>query len=121
SLPTLDAADTDAMRRVAGMLDGFGTDALPWCVLAHVLLDRTRTAALIASTDDISSRAMGVAIWQLMGFLRAQRPGPGLPIQRTLDGIRRHVQLADKRDLRQIPRAAQGINAVRLMTIHGSK
>lgn len=121
SLPTLDAADTDAMRRVAGMLDGFGTDALPWPVLAHVLLDRTRTAALIASTDDISSRAMGVAIWQLMGFLRAQRAGPGLPIHRTLDGIRRLVQLADERDLRQIPLAAQGINAVRLMTIHGSK
>ncbi|MBD0417107.1 UvrD-helicase domain-containing protein [Oryzicola mucosus] len=121
SLPTLDAADTEAMRRVAGMLDGFGTDALPWSVLAHVMLDRTRTAALIASTDDISSRAMGVAIWQLMGFLRAQRAWPGLPIHRTLDGIRRLVQLADERDLRQIPLAAQGINAVRLMTIHGSK
>lgn len=121
SLPALDAADTAAIRRVVGMLDGFDTDALPWSVLAHVMLDRTRTAALIASADDISSRAMGVAIWQLMGFLRAQRPGPGLPIQRTLDGIRRLVQLADERDLRQIPLAAQGINAVRLMTIHGSK
>lgn len=121
SLPALDAADTDAMRRVAGMLDGFGTDALPWSVLAHVMLDRTRTAALIASTDDISSRAMGVAIWQLMSFLRAQPRGPGLPIQCMLDGIRRLVQLADERDLRQIPLAAQGINAVRLMTIHSSK
>jgi superfamily I DNA/RNA helicase len=121
SLPTLDAADVDAMCRLAGMLDGFETNALPWSVLAQVMLDRTRTAALIASTDDISSRAMGVAIWQLMGFLRAQRSGPGLPIQRTLDGIRRLVQLADERDLRQIPLAAQGINAVRLMTIHGSK
>lgn len=121
SLPTLDAADADAMCRLAGMLDGYDTNALPWSVLAHVMLDRTRTAALIASADDISSRATGVAIWQLMGFLRAQRSGPGLPIQRTLDGIRRLVQLADERDLRQIPLAAQGINAVRLMTIHGSK
>lgn len=118
SLPTLDA---DAMCRLARILDGFETNALPWSVLAHVMLDRTRTAALIALTNDISSRATGVAIWQLMGFLRAQRSGPGLPIQRTLDGIRRLVQLANERDLRQIPLAAQGINAVRLMTIHCSK
>ncbi|MDO9641299.1 MAG: ATP-dependent helicase [Pseudotabrizicola sp.] len=121
SRPTLDAADTDAICRLVSMLDGFDTNAHPWSVLAHVMLDRTRTAALIASTEDISSRAMGVAIWQLMGFLRAQRSGPGLPIQRTLDAIRRLIQLADERDLRQIPLAAQGINAVRLMTIHGSK
>jgi len=121
SRPTLDAADTDAICRLASMLDGFDTNAHPWSVLAHVMLDRTRTAALIASTEDISSRAMGVAIWQLMGFLRAQRSGPGLPIQRSLDAIRRLIQLADERDLRQIPLAAQGINAVRLMTIHGSK
>ena len=117
--PHLGQNDADALNRVAGMLAGFGADARPWTVLAHLLLDRTRTAAMLASADDVSSRAMGVAIWQLMGFLRAERSGPGLPIQRTLDGIRRLVQLADERDLRQLPAAAQGIDAVRLMTIHG--
>jgi superfamily I DNA/RNA helicase len=119
--PHLDQSDADALDRTAGMLAGFGIDARPWTVIAQLLLDRTRTAALLASADDVSSRAMGVAIWQLMGFLRAERSGPGLPIQRTLDGIRRLVQLADERDLRQLPAAAQGIDAVRLMTIHGSK
>ncbi|MBU1587907.1 MAG: UvrD-helicase domain-containing protein [Gammaproteobacteria bacterium] len=119
--PQLGKNDADALDRAAGMLAGFGIDARPWTVLAQLLLDRTRTAALLASADDVSSRAMGVAIWQLMGFLRTERSGPGLPIQRTLDGIRRLVQLADERDLRQLPAAAQGIDAVRLMTIHGSK
>ncbi len=121
SLPELPKTDIDALRRSAEMMTGFNTDARPWTVLAHILLDRTRTAAQLASADNVASRAMGVAIWQLMGFLRAERPGPGLPIQRTLDGIRRLVQLADERDLRQLPLAAQGIDAVRLMTIHGSK
>jgi superfamily I DNA/RNA helicase len=121
SLPGLDADDLVALKRVSDMLTGFGPDAGPWQVLARILLDRTRTAAILAAGDDVASRAMGVAIWQLMGFLRAERAGPGLPIQRTLDGIRRLVQLADERDLRQIPLAAQGIDAVRLMTIHGSK
>jgi len=105
------------------MVTGFDSQSNPWTVLAHVLLDRTRTAASLASTADVASRSMGVAIWQLMGFLRAERPAPepGLPVQRTLDGIRRLIQLADERDLRQLPQAAQGIDAVRLMTIHGSK
>lgn len=121
TVPNLGQSDTDALDGVAGMLASFGVDARPWTVLAHLLLDRTRTAALLASADDVSSRAMGVAIWQLMSFLRAERSGPGLPIQRTLDAIRRLVQLADERDLRQLPEAARGIDAVRLMTIHGSK
>jgi ATP-dependent exoDNAse (exonuclease V) beta subunit len=42
-------------------------------------------------------------------------------IGRTLDRIRRLVLLSDDRDLRSIPEAAKGIDAVRLMTMHGSK
>lgn len=120
-LPELSAADATSLRSMIEMLDGFGISSRPWPVLARILLDRTRTAASIATGDDVTSRAMGVAIWQFMGFLRAERLGPGLPIQRMLDGVRRLVQLADERDLRQLPQAAQDIDAVRLMTIHGSK
>ncbi|GGA01261.1 MULTISPECIES: ATP-dependent helicase [Sphingobium] len=121
SIPMLDAADMAAVNKARAMVAGFDSGSKPWTVLAQVLLDRTRAAASLASADDVASRSMGVAVWQLMGFLRAERPGPGLPIQRTLDGIRRLIQLADERDLRQLPQAAQGIDAVRLMTIHGSK
>ncbi len=119
--PELSPADATSLRRMIDMLDGFGTSSRPWPVLARILLDRTRTAASIATAGDVANRAMGVAIWQFMGFLRAERAGPGLPVQRMLDGVRRLVQFADDRDLRQLPQAAQGIDAVRLMTIHGSK
>lgn len=119
--PELSPTDATSLRAMIAMLDGFGISSRPWPVLARILLDRTRTAASIAIADDVASRAMGVAIWQFMGFLRAERTGPGLPVQRMLDGIRLLVQLADERDLRQLPQAAQGIDAVRLMTIHGSK
>jgi len=121
SLPKLSQEDAAALQRMVNMLAGFEVTGRPWPILARLLLDRTRTAALLAATDSVASRAMGVAIWQFMGFLRAQRAGPGLPVQRMLDGVRRLVQLADERDLRQLPQAAQGIDAVRLMTIHGSK
>lgn len=113
--------DAFALSNLATVLAGFGQDDRPWSVLARILLDRTCAAAQLSQADDIAGRSMGVAIWQFMGFLRAVRPGQGLPIQHLLDSIRRLVMLADERDLRQLPLAAQGIDAVRLMTIHGSK
>ena len=66
-------------------------------------------------------QAQGIAIWQFMNFVRIQPNGQGLPIQRLADRVRRLLRLRDDRDLRQLPAAAQGIDAVRLMTIHGSK
>lgn len=113
--------DVAAAARISALLAGYGPKDRPWSVLAGVLLDRSRTAALLAEADDVAGRAMGVAVWQLMAFLRSQPLGPGLPVQNLLDSIRRLVVLADERDLRQLPQAAQCIDAVRLMTIHGSK
>ncbi|MNJ31913.1 ATP-dependent DNA helicase PcrA [compost metagenome] len=102
-------------------LAGFDETSQPWAVLATLLLDRTRLAARIASSASVSDQAQGIAIWQFMNFVRAQPKGQGLPIQRLSDRVRRLLRLRDDRDLRQLPAAAQGIDAVRLMTIHGSK
>jgi ATP-dependent exoDNAse (exonuclease V) beta subunit len=54
-------------------------------------------------------------------FTSTTSSGEGVFITRTLDRIRRLVRLGDDRDLRQLPAAAQSIDAVRLMTIHGAK
>ena len=120
-LPGLSHAGRDGLSRISRLLDGFPLHANPWVVLSHVLLDRTRIAADIATAADVRPRSRGVAIWQFMNFLRSQPPGTGLPISRLLERIRRLVLLSDERDLRQLPLAAQGIDAVRLMTMHGSK
>ena len=122
SLPVcVSGAGRTALATLAEALDGFGPDASPWTVLARVLLDRTRIAAQIATSLRISQRARGIAIWQLMNFVRAQPVGAGFPIQRLLDRVRRLLRLGDDRDLRQLPLAAQSLDAVRLMTIHGAK
>jgi superfamily I DNA/RNA helicase len=110
-----------ALGEVARVLHGFDRSASPWSVLAIALLDRTRIAARIASSGEILDRTRGIAIWQFMNFLRTQPSGEGLPISRLLDRVRRLVRLGDDRDLRQLPAAAQAIDAVRLMTIHGAK
>ena len=112
----------EALARLVKTLAGISGDASPWSVLAVVLLDRTRIAARMATSTKCSDRSQCIATWQLLNFLRAQQPtGKGLSITRTLDRIRRLVRLGDDRDLRQLPVAAQSIDAVRLMTIHGAK
>lgn len=110
-----------ALDRLADALRDFDADTPPWRLLSTLLLDRTRIAARIAVASSITVRAKGIALWQLMNFVRVQPNGPGKPVPRFLDRIRRLVAIGDDRDLRQLPAAAQGLDAVRLMTIHGSK
>lgn len=110
-----------ALNKLAGVLAGFGEDAMPWAVMATVLLDQTRIAANLAQSTKTADRTRGIAIWQLLNFVRVQPAGMGLPISRLLNRVRRLVRLGDDRDLRQLPAAAQSIDAVRLMTIHGAK
>lgn len=121
SLPALSVTGRDGLKRIAQLLSGFPPHANPWNVLCAVLLDRSRLAAEIAEATDVRARSRGVAIWQFMNFLRSQPTGQGYPVFRLLERIRRLILLSDERDLRQLPAAARGIDAVRLMTMHGSK
>ena len=121
AIPGVSAAGVISLRALATVLDGFAHDAKPWMSLATILLDRTRIAADLAASDDIGLRTRGIAIWQFLNFVRTQPADRGLPIQRLMDRIRRLLRLSDERDLRQLPAAAQGIDAVRLMTMHGAK
>ena len=119
--PDVTPAGQAALAALSAALDGFDATSQPWMVLATLLLDRTRLAARIASSASVPDQAQGIAIWQFMNFVRVQPNGQGLPIQRLADRVRRLLRLRDDRDLRQLPAAAQRIDAVRLMTIHGSK
>ncbi len=110
-----------ALDRLAAALDGFDQTSSPWAVLTRVLLDRTQVAARIACSEGIADRTRGIALWQFLNLVRVQPAGQGLPISRLLDRVRRLVRLGDDRDLRQLPAAAQGFDAVRLMTIHAAK
>ena len=108
------------LEQIRDTLAGFGPASRPWDVLSRVLLDRSRIAASIGKSPEVKDRAAGIAIWQFLNFMRATVPGP-TPITGLFDRIRRLIQISDERDLRQLPSSAQGLDAVRLMTIHGSK
>ena len=110
-----------SLAALATALAGFDNTAHPWTVLTKVLLDRTRAAARIAESSQVIQQSQGIAIWQFLNFVRSQPAGKDLPIVRLMDRIRRLLRLRDDRDLRQLPAAALGLDAVRLMTIHGAK
>ncbi|MDF1835919.1 MAG: 3'-5' exonuclease, partial [Alteraurantiacibacter sp. bin_em_oilr2.035] len=117
----LTASDETALDRLSAILEGLSEHSDPWVALVTILFDTTRIAATLSQSGSVSDRAKGMAIWQLMGFLRTIPRRTGLPIQNALEHIRRLVLLADERDLRHLPEAAKHIDAVRLMTIHASK
>jgi superfamily I DNA/RNA helicase len=121
SIKRISPAGRTALDTLAAALAGFNENALPWQVLAKALLDRTHIAGRLGSSKGVAERTKGIAIWQFMNFLRVQPPAKGLPIVRLMDRVRRLLRLGDDRDLRQLPAAAQSIDAVRLMTIHGAK
>src|SRR5579859_6557249 len=120
-VPGISEAAKTALKNLAATLNGFSAADNPWEVLARLLFDRMPTAARIASSQSIQTRAQGIAIWQFMNFVRVQPVKKGLPLVRLLERVRRLLRLGDDKDLRQLPAAAQGLDAVRLMTIHGSK
>jgi superfamily I DNA/RNA helicase len=121
AVATMSPTSRESLKRLKDALEGFDAKSSPWHVLATILLDRTRIAARIANASSVVERAKGIAIWQLLNFLRVQPSGKGQAVPRLLDRIRVLMAIGDDRDLRQLPAAAQGLDAVRLMTIHGSK
>jgi superfamily I DNA/RNA helicase len=101
---------------------GIEPTATPWQIITKIYLDRTRLAADVATQAREGNANPALALWQFQNFLRSALPEKsGYPIRDLLEHIRRLVILSDERDLRDLPNAAQGLDAVRLMTIHGSK
>ncbi|WP_461550078.1 3'-5' exonuclease [Sinorhizobium meliloti] len=120
--PGLSAAGRAGIAQLAADLTLLRSNMSAWEFLTVYLLDRTDLARQLGEASSVTERMRAVAVWQFLNFVREQSPvGAGLPIQRTLDRVRQLVLLAEERDLRQVPAAALHLDAVRLMTVHGSK
>ena len=122
ALPGLSSEAAIAMTRLAADCAGLKTSHGAWDYLATILLDRSDLVRLLGPDVGIASRMRGIALWQFLEFLRDQSPvAKGSPIYTMLERVRNLVLLAEERDLRQVPEAALQLDAVRLMTVHGSK
>jgi len=120
--PGLSPDGSASLAVLATDLTGLPASSSAWEFLSVYLLDRSGLIREMARRTSIVDQMRAVAVWQFLNFVRDQSPtGSGLRIQRTLDRVRQLVLLAEERDLRQVPTGALHIDAVRLMTVHGSK
>jgi DNA helicase-2/ATP-dependent DNA helicase PcrA len=121
-LAGLSGAGQDGLQRLVEDTRGLEASRSAWTFAADYLLERTGEFRTLAHSDSVAQRMRAVAVWQFLNFVREASPvGSGAPIQRTLDRVRQLVLLSEERDLRQVPAAALHMDAVRLMTVHGSK
>lgn len=119
--PELSEASKATLVRVADLFDGMSATGNPWAILSTWVIDRLGLAKALYRSCDAQSKMMGLALWQFLNFCRLQPSGVGVPCTRLLDRIRRLVLLSEDRGLRHLPGIVDGIDAVRLMTIHASK
>lgn len=119
--PNLATESQAALTRIGDLFAGLNPMGNPWTILVTWVIDRLGMAKALYLAGDPQSRMKGLALWQFLNFCRLQPGGAGIPSVRLLDRVRRLLLLSEDRGLRQMPAAAEGIDAVRLMTIHASK
>lgn len=120
-IPGLSRQGQESLRRLREACAGFEPRAHPWNIASALVLDRLGIARRIGGAATLGDRMAGVAVWQFLNFLRSLPIEGQFPTFEVTRQIRRLIRLNEERSLRQFPDAALELDAVRLMTIHGSK
>ena len=122
ALTGLSPAGAAGLARLREDLAGHTPFSSPWAVLTTLMMDRTRWLADLASAPGVNGQMRCLAVWNLMEAIRTQPPGgSGPPIARFLRRLRRLAMLGEAGSLSDVPEAARGLDAVHVMTVHGSK
>ena len=124
-LPSVDGlseAGRAGLDRLAADLRDSTWPLHPHRLLMSYLLRRSAYLSSILNDSSVSAQQRRVAIYQLLQFAFAFKPtGDADPKRAFLDHVRRLEILDEEKELRQLPAAVNGIDAVRLMTVHSSK
>jgi superfamily I DNA/RNA helicase/CRISPR/Cas system-associated exonuclease Cas4 (RecB family) len=120
-------ASAEGLARLAYHLARVGHLRSPWRMLAHYLFIHSRYLAPVLADDSSAGAQKRLAIYQLLQFIHneSQRAveATNEPDARRaiLRYVRRLKSLAEDKGLRPVPVSAEGLDAVRLTTVHGAK
>ena len=118
----LTAKGRDGLARLAAHLSFVQPRTAPGALLSEYLFTRSRYLDAVLADDSVAGQQQRLALFQLLQFAIEHRPvGRGNPRRQLLQWIRRLETFGEERQLRQMPSAAAGIDAVRLLTVHASK
>ena len=96
-----------------------------WKTLTRYLFVRSRYLAPLLADSSVRSQQQRLALYQLLQFVHGQLNRKGRnnvdPKRELLAYIRRLEIFGEERQLRQVPAWADGIDAIRILTIHASK
>jgi superfamily I DNA/RNA helicase/Zn-dependent peptidase ImmA (M78 family) len=117
----LSAVGKDVLARLRSDLDGVGFKTGPGQFLCDLLFERGLIRDYLPG-DTAADHQRRLAIHQFLQFaVENDRRGEGDPKRRLLGWVRRLEVFGDERALREPPAAVEGIDAVRLLTVHASK
>jgi len=110
---------------LAGHLAGLTYGTTPWSLLAQYLFDRSSYPRAHLADDSVAAGQRRMALYQFLQFTRewgrGKRPADGEPKAAFLRFVRRMASYGEEGGLRQAPEWAEGLDAVRLLTVHASK
>ncbi len=122
ALISLVTGDERGLVRV--YLQNHATTYGAWYFLANYLFNDSSYLRTIMQSDGNANYHQRIAIYQFLRFAYEQDraiSNGGNPKRRLLDYVRRLEIHGEEKQLRQIPEAGHSLDAVRLLTIHGSK
>jgi superfamily I DNA/RNA helicase/Zn-dependent peptidase ImmA (M78 family) len=122
TLTGLSTSGAAGLARLRDDLRGHDPFSSPWELLTTLTMDRTRWLAEMAADSTVEGQMRRLAVWNLLEAVRTLRHGrSGPPIARLLRRLRWTAILGEARSLSDVPEAARGLDAVHVMTVHGSK
>ena len=121
-VPDLSDAGRTSLRRLAKDLEGVGYKTGPGSLLCHLLFNCGALLHALLVGDTAADQQRRLATHQFLQFaIENEAADEGDPKRHLLDWVRRLEIFGDERALREPPAAIEGIDAVRLMTVHASK
>jgi DNA helicase II / ATP-dependent DNA helicase PcrA len=120
---SLSADGRAGLQRLADDLDGVDFKTSPHALISAFLFGKPGAVygAPLAG-DDVAAQQRQLAVYQLLTLTFGHRPpGNRNPKRDFLEHIRRLEVLDEEKELRRLPAAASGIDAVQLMTVHAAK
>lgn len=110
------------LGRLAVHLSDVGQETTPAALLFDYLFTKSRYLNTMLADTSIAGQQRRLALFQFLQFALEHKPaGRGNWRHQLLQWIRRLETFGDERQLRELPAAAKGIDAVRVLTVHASK
>lgn len=117
----LSAAGRAGLAKLGTQLEGFGPGTSPWKLLTTWLFERSDYLRPLLAANDTASQQKLLAIYHLLKVCGEQVALGDPSRKRFLDRIRRIEMLNEDTIYRAVASEAADMDAVRVMTIHGSK